>query len=86
MMVDDNDVALGRSASHLGDKAPVELLAIGADTAVGTRIELRPEMAVLGQVRQLAAIANFGGLFPVADDAKLLDFLQAVEERLLVRS
>ena len=53
------------------------------DAAVGARIELGPEMAVLGQLRQLRAIAGLGGLLPVADDAEVVDLFQPIQHRLV---
>ena len=82
MMVDDDDVALGGAAAHLGNEAAVELLALRADAAIGARVELGPQMAVLRQVGQLGAVAGFGRLLPVADDAELVDLLQPVQHRL----
>src|SRR5664280_3656500 len=83
VMIDDDDVALGGAAAHLGNETAVKLLALGADTAVGARVEFGPQMAVLRQFGQLRAVAGFGGLLPVADDAKLVDFFQPVQHRLI---
>src|ERR1022692_1072964 len=82
VMIDDDDVALGGAAAHLGDKAAVELLALRADAAVGARIQLGPQMAVLRQLGQLRAVASFGGLLPVAEDAEVTDLFQSVQQRL----
>src|SRR5664280_2743023 len=82
-MIDDDDVALGGTAAHLGDETAVKLLALGADTAVGARVEFGPQMAVLRQFGQFSAVARFGGLLPIADDAKLVDLFQAVQHRLI---
>src|ERR1039458_8995751 len=82
-MIDDDDVALGGAAAHLGDETAVKLLALGADAAVGARVELGPKMAVLRQFGQLRAVASFGGLLPVADDAKLVDLFQPVQHWLI---
>ena len=81
-MIDDDDVALGGAAAHLGDEAALELLAVGADAAVGAGVELGPEMAVLGHISQLRAVAGLGRLLPVADDAEVVDLLQSVQHRL----
>ena len=81
-MVHDDDVALGGAAAHLGDEAALELLAVGANAAVGARVQLGPEMAVVGHLRQFRAVAGFGGLLPVADDAEVVDLLQPVQHRL----
>src|ERR1039458_6069498 len=82
VMIDDDDVALGGAAAHLGDETAVKLLALRADAAVGARIQLGPQMAVLRQFGQLRAVAAFGGLLPVADDAELADLFQSVQQRL----
>ncbi len=42
VMIDDDDVALGRAAPHLGNEATVELLTLRADAAIGARVELAP--------------------------------------------
>ena len=81
-MVDDDDVAFECAPPHLGDEAAVELLAIGADAAIGTRVELGPQVAGLGQLGQLGTVAGLGRLLPVADDAELVDFLETVQHRL----
>ena len=82
VMVDDDDVALGGAPPHLGDEAAIELLAIGADAAVGARVQLGPQVAVLRQLGQFGAIAGLGRLLPVADDAELVDLFQSVQHRL----
>ena len=82
MMVHDDDVALGGAPSHLGDEAAIELLALGAHTAVSARVELGPQMAVLRQLSQLGAVARFGRLLPVADNAELVDLFQPIQDRL----
>src|ERR1039457_1168900 len=64
------------------NEAAVKLLALRADAAVGARIQLGPQMAVLRQFGQLRAVAAFGGLLPVADDAELADLFQSVQQRL----
>ena len=58
MMVDDDDVALGRAAAHLGDEATVVLFAFLAETGVGARVEFVPESAGLGQFGEFGAIAG----------------------------
>src|SRR5664279_5903347 len=82
-MIDDDDVALGGAAAHLGDETAVKLLALGADTAVGARVEFGPQMAVLRQFGQFRAVAGFGGLLPIADDAELVDLFQPVQHWLI---
>ena len=86
MMVDDDDVALRGAPPHLGDEAAIELLALGANAAIGARIELRPQRAGLRQLGDLGAIAGLGRLLPVADDVELVDLFQPVQIGCVVRS
>ena len=54
-----------------------------ADAAIGARVQLGPQMAVLGQLGQLGAVAGLGRLLPIADDAEVVDLLQPVQHRLV---
>src|SRR5689334_6568981 len=83
MVIDDDDVALRRAAVHLRDEAAVPLLAFLPGAALGARVELLPELRVVRNALQLGAVAAFGRRFPFGDLAVLLDFLQAVQDRLV---
>ena len=84
MMVDDDDVALVRAAVHLCQEAALELLALLAGTQIAARVHLLPRGAMLGQGLDLGTVAGGGSLFPVADNLKIGDFLQATENRLAI--
>src|ERR1700737_2897483 len=83
VMVDDDDVALGSAAAHLGNEAAVELLALGADAAIGAGIDLPPKLARLRQSGNFGTVAAPGGLLPLADDLELVDFVEPVQHRLI---
>src|SRR5581483_10404715 len=85
MMIDDDDVALGRAAMHLGDEAAVELLALLADAGVGARVEFGPELIVFRQQRELGPVAGFRGPLPVGDHAKLLDLIEPAQDGLFAQ-
>src|SRR6266481_7497446 len=83
MMVDDDDVAFDRPAMHLGNKAALPLFALLAGAAVGTSVELLPQLIVFRQSGKLGAIAGFGLALPLRDLPVVLDFFQAAEHRLV---
>ena len=58
MMIDDDDVALGGAAVHLGDKAFLPGAAFLAQAGVGAGVEFVPESAGLGQGREFSAVAG----------------------------
>ncbi len=77
MVIDDDDVALHRAAVHFGDEAFVEGTAFLAEAGVGTRVQLVPEHAGLGQRGQFGAVAGMGDFLPGGDGAVVLNLLQA---------
>src|SRR5208282_360062 len=83
MMIDDDDVALGRATAHLGDEAAVVLLAFLAEAGVGAGIELVPEGACLGQFGEFGAISGLRRLLPGGDSAVVFDFFQSAEHGLI---
>ena len=84
-MIDDDDVAFLRPLMHGGDEAALELRTLLAGAQLAARVDLGPGGARFGQRLDLGAIAGLGGLLPLADDAEVGDFFQAVEDRLLLR-
>src|ERR1700733_12976476 len=79
MVIDDDDVALVRAAVHFGEKAALELLALLAGAEFAAGVHLQPGGTGLGQRFDLGAIASSGGLLPFANNLKVGDFFQAVE-------
>src|ERR1700687_3400422 len=64
MMIDDDDVALGRAPPHLGDKAAVKLAAFLPGASLGPGVELVPNRARLGQFREFRAVPRPRGFLP----------------------
>src|SRR2546422_10425925 len=83
MMVDDDDVALHRSAMHLGDEAALPGTTFLSQAGVGARVELVPKRAGFGQRRQFSPVAVRGGLFPCGYRAVVLDFVETTEHGLI---
>jgi hypothetical protein len=83
MMVDDDYVALECASPHLGHEAALELLALGADAALGAGIELGPELACFRDRGKLGAIAGHRHLLPFRNRAVLLDLFQSAENGLI---
>ena len=84
MVVDDDQVALHRAHVHLRDEAAVELSALRSGAGLAARIELRPGRAPFRQVLDRGPIAAVGAFFPLAQDGKVGDLLQALQDRLLL--
>ena len=82
MVIDDDDVALSGAAAHFGDEAALVVGAALAEAGVTARVELGPELAGLGQVVELDAVAGFGGLLPFGNLLILRDFFESVEDGL----
>src|ERR1700693_5962078 len=82
MMIDCDDVALGRPPPHLGDEATVKLAALLPGAGFGPRVELLPNRARLGQFRESRAIPGPRGLFPCGDGAVVLDLIESAEHGL----
>src|SRR5260370_422408 len=57
MMVHDDDVALHPAPPHFGDKALVPRTALLPQAGICARVQLVPQRAGFGQLRQLGAIA-----------------------------
>jgi hypothetical protein len=84
VVVDDDDVAFGGTLPHQREKAAVKLLALLSSAKVAARVELRPDRAVFRQCPDLAAVAGFGGLLPIADDFEIHHLFKTVENGLLL--
>ena len=67
VMIDDDDPRLVRLASHAGDEALVEVLALCTNARVGGGLHLAPALGVLRHVRELGAIACLGVAGPLLD-------------------
>ena len=68
---------------HQGDEAALEIGALLAGAQVAAGVELGPGGAGFGQRLDFGAVAEFGGLLPLADDLEIGHFLQAGQHRLL---
>ena len=67
---------------HGGDEAALELRTLLSGAQLAARVDLGPGGASFGERLNLGAVAGFGGLLPLADDAEVGDFFQAVEDGL----
>ena len=76
MMVDDDDVALHRSAVHFCDETLVPGTAFLADAGIGACVELVPEHAGFGQHGKFGAVSGVGSFLPGSDGAVVLNFLK----------
>src|SRR5271154_329104 len=83
MMIDDDDIALGRAAPHLGDEAALVFFALLAETGVCASVELVPEGAGFGQFREFGAVAGLRRFFPGGDCSVVFDLFQSAERRLV---
>src|ERR1700674_2072797 len=79
MMIDDDDVTLHRPAVHFRDETSIPRAAFLADTGVGTRVDLMPERAGLGEFREFGAVSGLRRLLPRGNGAVVLDLLQAAQ-------
>ena len=82
MVIDDDDIALGGAAAHLGDEAAIVVGAALAEAGVAARIEFGPELAGLGKLVELDSVSGLGGLLPFGDLLILRDFFESVEDGL----
>src|SRR5271166_760693 len=82
MVVHDDYIALRRLAPHFSDEATLVVRATLAKAGVAARVELGPELAGLGQIINLGAVAGLGRLLPLGDGVVLRDFFEAGKNRL----
>ena len=75
VMVDDDDVALGRPATHLGNEAALELIAL-LPCSLRSGHRARPQGTALGHRGKLGPVAGFGSLLPFRDQAEMPDLVQ----------
>jgi len=75
MVVDDDDVALERLATHAGDVAGLPVRAGLSEADFAARVELVPQRGVLGERVDLGAVAGFGGALPLQDVVELTDLV-----------
>ncbi len=85
MMIHDDHVALERAAAHLGDEAPLVVGAALSETSLASRVELGPYRTVFRQLADLGAISGRGRLLPGGNLLKVIDLLQAVQDRLIAQ-
>src|SRR5208283_2915085 len=83
VMVDDDDVALGGAAPHLGNEAAFPLLAFLTEAGIGARVELVPKRARFGQFGQFGAVAGARCFFPCRNRAVVLDLLKSAQNGLI---
>src|SRR6266404_2845259 len=70
---------------HARNEATLKLRALLSGTQLAARVDFSPRGAGLRQRLDFGAVAGFGDLFPFPDDAEIGDFLEPVENRLLLR-
>ncbi len=83
VVIDDDDVALGRATPHLGDEAAVVVFTFLAEAGVGAGIELVPNGAGLGQFGEFGAVSGLRCLLPGGDGAVVLDLFESAEDGLV---
>ncbi len=98
MVVHDHHVRLRRALPHSRDVAVAEAGALGADTVLARRRDVRPQRKVLGQVFHLRAIAGLGlprplvdrrdcdRLFARADRGAILQRVEAMQTEIVAAS
>ena len=82
MMIDDDQVRFLRALVHRGDEAALKFGALLAGAEVAARVDAIPQLGVVGKKRQLAAVAGFGQLFPIADLREPVHFVDALQDGL----
>src|SRR5271156_5611457 len=85
VVVDDDDVALGGAAAHFGNEAALVVGAALAEAGLAARVKLGPELAGLGQIVELDAVAGLGGPLPLGDLMVLRDLFEPVEDGLIAQ-
>ena len=67
---------------HRRDEAALKFRALLAGAKIAARVDTVPQVRVVGEERQLTAVAGFGELFPVADLRKPIDFIESLQDGL----
>ena len=83
MVIDDDEVGFLGALVHGGDKALVEVVALLPGAGVSARVEARPQIGIVGKKGELAAIAGFGELRPLANLAESIDLFDAFQHGLV---
>src|SRR6202050_4246265 len=79
MMVHEDQVGFLPALVHGGDKASTEVGAFLAGTKVATRVDSVPQVGIVGQKCQFAAVAGFGKFSPIADLREPVDLVDALQ-------
>src|ERR1700730_13445179 len=82
MMIDNDEVRLLGPLVHGGDEAALEFRALLAGAKVAACVDAVPHFGTIGKKRELAAVARFGQLLPVADLREPIDFIEPLQSRL----
>ena len=82
MVIHDDQVRFLRALVHRGDEAALEFGALLAGAKIAARVDAIPQLGVVGEERQLVAVARFGQLFPVADLREPVNLVDSLQDRL----
>ncbi len=82
VVIHDDEVGFLRALVHGGDETLLKFGALLAAAEVAARVDAVPEFRVVGKKRELAAIAGFGQLAPVANLREPVDFVHAFQDGL----
>src|SRR5256714_11204200 len=86
MMMEDDELRLGRALSHARDEARVEVRAFLAEAGLATRVYVTPEGEVFRQLHQLRAVAHLRLPGPVAHLVEVVHLVQAFEHGRILRA
>ena len=78
------EVRFLRALVHGGDEAALEFRALLAGAQIAARVDAIPKLGVVGKKSELAAIAGFRKLLPVANLREPVYFVDALQHRLPV--
>ena len=84
VMVHDNQVGFLRPLVHSRHKARVERRAFLPRASVAPCVQASPQFRIIRQERQLRAIARLRQLGPILDLPKIIHFLDALKQRLVL--
>src|ERR1700683_2697547 len=79
MMIHYDQLCFLRALVHGGDKAAAEVRAFLAGAEVAARINSMPEVGIVRQKRQFAAVAGFSKFSPIANLRKPIDLVDALQ-------
>ena len=86
VMIHDDNVGLRGAVAHARDEAGIKVRTLLPRTGFRPRIDVAPERKILGQVRQLGAIAGLSSLRPVRYFFKVIHLIEAAEDRRVSRT